>query len=290
MLINDFNKYLQMVEENIEYSEGTKEFYRKHLPILDRYFYEKGRNSIEEITLKDVNDFVKFNRKECSETTINKRLGIIKRCIISLKIESEESIKILNLKKLKEVRRSYEMLTQDELKKIVRFVKALPNKTSNYLLYKTFILLLVDTGARPGEVLAIEKRNINLDHNEILLKKTKTKIERFVYFYEDTKECMVELMKINNKSKYLLWNDNKQRAINYDDVRYIMKLIESSTGIKNIYSYMFRHTFATRLIENGADVFAVKDLMGHEKLTTTQIYTHLSKSHVKKVYKASHKR
>lgn len=290
MLINDFKRYIQMVEENIEYSEGTKQFYRKHLPILDRYFYEKGINSIDEITLKDVNDFVKDNRKQCSETTINKRLGIIKRCIKSLKIESDELIKILNLNKLKEVRRSYDMLSQGELKKIVSYVKMLPNTNPNYLMYKTFILLLVDTGARPGEVLAIEKKNIRLDSDEILLKKTKTKIERFVYFYEDTKQCMIELIKLNKSCKYLLWNQSKQRAINYDDVRYIMKLLESAVGIKNIYAYMFRHTFATRLIENGADVFAVKDLMGHEKLTTTQIYTHLSKGHIKKVYQASHKR
>jgi integrase/recombinase XerC len=207
-----------------------------------------------------------------------------------LEIESLELAKILSLKKLKEVRRSYEMFKPGELKKIVSFIQTLPDNISNYLMYKTFILILIDTGARVGEVLAIEKKEIDLKNCEILLKKTKTKIERLVYFYSDTGLCINEMMKLQNKSKYLLWNNDKQRPMNYDDVRYVMKLLEEKCKIKNIYPYMFRHTFATNLIENGADVFAVKELMGHEKLTTTQIYTHLSKKHIKKVFQTSHKR
>lgn len=288
MKIQDFKDYLQMCEDNIDYTEGTKDFYRKHIPIIDKWFFNNGVKSLDQITIRHINKFVAEHRIECSETTINKRIGVIKRAIKILKKDTEELNKILALKKLKEVKRSYEMLTDKQLKKVIRFANSLP-KVSNNLLYKTFILLLVDTGARPGEILAVEKRNINLNNREILLKKTKTKIERYVYFHEtDTKEAIKEMLKIEHKSKYLLWNDSKQRPINYDDVRYIMKLIEKHTGIKNVYSYMFRHTFATRLIENGADVFAVKDLMGHEKLTTTQIYTHLSKKHIKKVYDQSH--
>lgn len=289
MQISDFRKYLSQINERIDYSEGTKEFYRKHLLVMDDWFYKNGVRAIDDITLSMLNEFIAYSRKECSETTINKRIGILKRAIRSLEIESIELAKILSLKKLKEVRRSYEMFKPGELKKVVRFVQSLPNNIPNYLMYKTFILILIDTGARVGEVLAIEKKHIDLKNTEILLKKTKTKIERTVFFNDDTSECIKDILNINNKSKFLLWNDDKQRSMNYDDVRYVMRLLEEKCKIKNIYPYMFRHTFATKLIEHGADVFTVKELMGHEKLTTTQIYTHLSKAHIKKEYKTHHK-
>lgn len=290
MQIIELSNYMAMCDSNIEYTQGTKDFYKKHLSIIDSWLFDNGIRYLKDITLKDVNTFVNESRLNCSETTINKRLGMIKRALKFNCIKTSEAAKILNLKKLKEIKRSYQMLTSQDYNKILKFVKCLPTNLPNYLLYKTFILLLIDTGARVGEILAIEKRNINLDTCEILLKKTKTKIERFVYFYDtDTKEAISEMLKLS-KEKHLLWNDSKQRQMNYDDVRYIMKLIKQKAKIKNVYAYMFRHTFATRLIENGADVFAVKDLLGHEKLTTTQIYTHLSKKHIKKVYQISHKR
>lgn len=291
MNINDFKLYLKQINENIEYSDGTKEFYKKHLPIIDSWFFENGIKTIDDITVELINGFISDSRKNCSEATINKRIGIIKRAIISLKLESKELKKILQFKKLKEVKRSYRMLSDKELKTIIRLMNSLSEENKNHLMYKTLIFLLIDTGARIGEILSIEKSNIDLNSCEILLKKTKTKIERYVYFYDvDTKGLIKKMLSIKNKSKFLLFNHNKNRPVNYDDVRYIMKLIKNNSNIRTIYPYMFRHTFATNLIENGADVFAVKELMGHEKLTTTQIYTHLSKKHIKNVYHKSHKR
>jgi site-specific recombinase XerC len=64
MQISDFRKYLSQINERIDYSEGTKEFYRKHLLVMDNWFYKNGVRAIDDITLSMLNEFIAYSRKE----------------------------------------------------------------------------------------------------------------------------------------------------------------------------------------------------------------------------------
>lgn len=287
MFINDFEMYLKLVNNNLDYTEDTKRFYRSHLLVIDKWFHQLGVGSIAEITLDMIHDFISEMKSDSlSNATINKRLGIIKRCFKSLKIELRG---IDELKKLKEISRSFGMFELNDLRRIIRFIKMQLN-VNNHLMYKVLILLLADTGARISEVMNIEKKNIDLNNGEILLTKTKTKTDRYVYFLSDTKDLIKEYLKHENKSKFLFWNHLQNRKINYDDVRYIMKFIREHLGINRCHAHMFRHTFATQWLENDADLFSVQKVLGHKKISTTQIYIHLSKKRVKTVYQTRFKR
>lgn len=289
MLIKEIKEFLENINNDFNLTNGTKTYYYKHSIIINRWLLENDIKSLSNLTYFNVANFISESSETLSAVTVNRRVGIFKMLVKDNKyIDPFEKEKILAISKLKEIKRNYNILRDKQLREIIYYVKSLPNKNNN-LMYKVLILLLIDTGARIKEILNIKKSNIDLKNQEILLETTKTDIDRYVYFHTDTKEYLKELISLkDNKSQFILFNIDKNRQINYDDVRYIMKKIKFDLNYNKLNSYMFRHTFGTRLVENGADLFSVKKIMGHEKITTTQIYIHTSNKHTKKVYLKSH--
>jgi site-specific recombinase XerD len=92
------------------------------------------------------------------------------------------------------------------------------------------------------------------------------------------------MMSIKSDHKYLLHNIDKNRAANYDDIRYILRQVKKKLKIKKLHSHMFRHTVATYLMETGISLINLMDILGHKNLETTKRYLHMSKKHIKQAY------
>lgn len=274
----------KLLDIELNYSAGTLSFYKSHTNHFLKWCELYDINYVNEFKEKELIKYISYMKKNASNSTINKRIGILKRVYLHSQINFDF---LFNIKKLKENNNRFEMIDNNKLSEIIAYIKSLPE---DKLIYKVLILLLIDTGARINEILKIEKKNINLKENEILLTTTKTKSDRIVFFINDTKENIIKLVNKKIDNKYLLFNELRNRPMNYDDVRYIMRKIKEDLNIKKLHPHMFRHTHATILIENGADLISVMKILGHNNIKTTERYLHMSKKHVKKNFTEAFKR
>ena len=157
------------------------------------------------------------------------------------------------------------------------------------------IRMLYATGVRVSELVNIKLLDININDKTIRILGKGNK-ERIVVFGNNTKEIL-ELYLNNGRykldkcnSEYLFLNKDGNRLSD----RYVRNIIndiifKASIEI-NVSPHMLRHTFATNMLNNGADLVSVKDLLGHESLNTTSIYTHVSDDKIREVYDKSHPR
>ena len=154
--------------------------------------------------------------------------------------------------------------------------------------------LLYATGVRVSELVNIRKRDISLSNREIRILGKGQKV-RMVYFNEVCLkylklylERMRELDKKNNE--YLILNQHGEQITTRGISLIIDKLIKKTSILKNISPHVLRHTFATHLLNNGCDLLTVQELLGHSSISTTGIYTHVTRDHVMDVYYHTHPR
>jgi len=157
--------------------------------------------------------------------------------------------------------------------------------------------LLYATGIRVSECANIQLKDLDFDFSTVLVK-GKGRKERYVPFGSFAFEALqryinevrTELMK-DNQQHYFLFVNSRGGPLRQTGIRYILnKIIESASLTGKIHPHMLRHTFATHLLNNGADMRTVQELLGHEHLSSTQVYTHVTKEHLRRTYMNHHPR
>ncbi|MCK5833492.1 tyrosine recombinase [bacterium] len=157
---------------------------------------------------------------------------------------------------------------------------------------KAIMEVLYGTGIRASELLAIDKHRLNLENSEIKVIGKGNK-ERIVLIGEPAIEAIKDYIRIrpdllSEKKETAFWLTKSGMELNRRDLYNIVhKYLKQVTDGK-ASPHVMRHTFATHLLDCGADLLAVKELLGHESLSTTQIYTHLTIEHLKETYRKAH--
>lgn len=159
---------------------------------------------------------------------------------------------------------------------------------------RLMIELLYASGLRVSELVSIELKNINKEEKSIKVLGKGSK-ERIVFFGEFASDILnIYLNKsrnilLSNKQSDYLFLNNKGNKISTRSVELILKKAIDTSAIKNkVTPHTIRHTFATHLLNNGADIKSVQELLGHESLSTTQIYTHVTSERLRSVYLKAH--
>lgn len=150
--------------------------------------------------------------------------------------------------------------------------------------------LFYTTGMRVSEVSELTVEQVDLDL-KIILVHGKGNKDRYVAFDEQTKNALTSYL-TNARAKLLKDNDyrevflnNQGRPLTTRGIEYIMQKVFNSAGINGkVHPHELRHSFATAMLNNGADLRSVQELLGHINLSTTQIYTHVTMSHLQKNY------
>ncbi|MFZ4589769.1 MAG: site-specific tyrosine recombinase/integron integrase [Ignavibacteria bacterium] len=157
---------------------------------------------------------------------------------------------------------------------------------------KAIIEVFYSTGIRLSELINIKIDDINFSNNtvKVMGKGSKQRIVPFGSKAETAVKNYMQIREIININKLdLLFMSKKGKKLYAAEVRKMVKKnLSTVTNIKKNSPHVLRHSFATHLLDNGADIRAVKDLLGHENLSTTQVYTHVNPEKLKKVYKQAH--
>lgn len=151
--------------------------------------------------------------------------------------------------------------------------------------------LFYATGIRSSELLSLRLSRIDLDYQ--LLKVTgKGNKERIVPFNDSAKEALqqyIDEFSYDINACGSLWVNHRGTALTSRGLRYIVDMmVKKSSAAFHLHPHKIRHSFATHMLNNGADLRAVQDLLGHDSLSTTQRYTHVSKEQLRKTYMNAH--
>ena len=172
---------------------------------------------------------------------------------------------------------------------------SIPDKNDILGLRNKLILeILYSTGIRVSELVNIKLSDIDFSNNRILILGKGNK-ERFVLYGKVCSELLKEYLdksrsKLNKNSDYLLLNKFGNK-ITDRAIRMIIDDIVKKSSLKlNISPHTLRHTFATHLLNEGADLKIVQELLGHENISTTGIYTHISNERLRRIYLEAHPR
>ena len=157
---------------------------------------------------------------------------------------------------------------------------------------KALLKLFYSSGARVSEIASANIENLDLE-NGMLKIMGKGSIERMVFLTEETSECMKQYLekrriRFGRTTRPLFVNNNGHR-ITERGIFYIVQKRAIKSGLLNRVSpHIIRHSFATELLNRGADIRAIQEMLGHKSLSTTQIYTHTTKERLKMVYEKYH--
>jgi integrase/recombinase XerC len=158
---------------------------------------------------------------------------------------------------------------------------------------KLIIDILYQTGIRRSELVNLKKNDIDINNLnlKVLGKRNKERIIPFsLQLADNLNRYFSVLYDMNIKSDYLLVDKNGKQLTSFQVYYIVKKELSKITTQEKKHPHILRHTFATHLLNNGADINAVKELLGHSNLKATEIYTHSNIEQLKKIYKQSHPR
>lgn len=292
-----------VVERNL--SERTLEAYKCDLKIFGQIFKQK---EVEEITTENVREMIELLEKnhQYKDTTIKRKIATLK---VFFNFAEQEGI--ISDSPTRKIRQKYKIakrlpkvLSQRELKKLLKALydeikilhkmqeKNIDNDLKNNNLIRAYrdcaiLEILFSTGMRIGELVMLNVNGINLQERTILIF-GKGRKERIIYLSSDEvlnaiKEYLIYRKSIQTGIKALFLNRDKKRLSIYS-IENIFRKYCNRAKIRNHYTpHCLRHTMATMLLYNGADIRAVQEILGHASVITTQIYTEVSQKHKKKV-------
>ena len=286
--MNDFKEYLIYLKRERNYSKLTLKSYSDDAIKFFNYLKICKKNYLT-ITKEDIREYLKYlNDKKLKASSISRTMTSLRvfydYLLINERIKNNPFKLIRNPKKEKKLPN---YLKYEEFEKLLDSIK---KDDEISIRNKMIIELLYASGIRVSELTSIKLKDINFSDKSIKIMGKGSKM-RIVYFGEYAKNIMneyingprIELLN-GKKSDYLLINKFGNNLTSHGVEEALDTIVKTSSLKHKISPHVLRHTFATHLLESGADLRTVQTLLGHESLSTTQIYTHVSNEYLRSQY------
>jgi len=289
--VNFYFEYLRferlLMPNSISSYRGDMEKFKYHLLLNPRV-------SFLNISKLQILDFLKHLYKDHSDISVSRILSTLRgfyKFLIRQQIIKNNPWSTIN-----NPRSSKKILDILEIEEVIRFLEYIPQSTHSDLRDRAMFEILYGCGLRVSEVTGLRTGNIDLDE-QLLRFIGKGDKERIVplgdtallylkkYLYSARGNIEKE-----KKTDYLFLNMRGGRLSRQGFWKILKKYAKKSGIEKNLYPHIFRHSFATHLLQRGADLRTVQKLLGHSSISTTEIYTNLTKEYLKDAYFKYHPR
>ncbi len=284
MNIQFISEYLEYLEIEKGLSPNTLEAYKRDLTFFIDFCTSRNENEITDIKRNDITSYLmKLKEEHYTSASVTRKLASLRgffKWFCANEYGSNNPVQTLEQPKLP--KHLPKVMTVEDLNSIIN---------SNLDVLQSLVVeLLYGCGLRVSEL-------VNLNMNDIDIKSKyvrccgKGSKERLIPFGEKAKDALKKYFKSRDlivlqnhleKNKKLLLKTNGKSLTRQDVYNFIRKQGEKIN--KHITPHTLRHSFATHLLENGADLRVVQELLGHSDVSTTQLYTHITKKRLKEVY------
>lgn len=271
-------------------SDNTIAAYQQDIIFFLEFLEREKRTSFRDITLETLEKFVvKESKKGLEGTSLARRVSALRTFFFFLVREHKTGENLAKFLDTPRIRRKLpEVLTLEEIENIMI---ACDTSSPRGLRDRAILELLYASGLRVSELVFLTFSHIDLENQMIRLWGKGFK-ERVVPFGEEARDTLVDYLEggrpfllKGTRSNYLFVSDSSGRPLTRQNVWNLVKRYAQKAGVvKHITPHTFRHTFATHLLENGADLRIVQEFLGHSDIATTQIYTHVNRRILQEVY------
>ncbi|MCR5626194.1 MAG: site-specific tyrosine recombinase XerD [Lachnospiraceae bacterium] len=289
--LNEFISYLHNVKKS---STNTELSYKRDLAKLVKFLKGAGISDFKDVKESDLTAYVMdLEKKNFTAATVSRNIASIKALFHYLLKEGKVTDNPSeNLKSPKIVKKVPKILSTEE---VIRLLDQPKGDTPKDLRDKAMLELLYATGMRVTELISLKVQDVNLTMSYIdCHDANKDRVIPFgvearlalMNYLANSREAMVE-----DKTEQALFVNCSGVPMSRQGFWKLIKYYAKKAGIKDdITPHTLRHSFAAHLVENGADLRSVQEMLGHSDISTTQIYANISHSHLREVYNKAHPR
>lgn len=289
--IKAFITYLHNVKDT---SANTEMSYKRDLEKVQHFMTSRGIIKTADISGQDLKDYVKYlEDNQFAAATVSRNIASLKafyHYMVQEGIVAEDISESLKAPKIE--KKVPEIMSPDE---VVRLLEQPSGTSPKEIRDKAMLELLYATGIRVTELITLKLSDVNMSMNFILCRdRNKERIIPFgtaaknalAKYLDGTRDAMLE-----NKSSDVLFVNCSGQPMSRQGFWKLIKYYAKKADIKaDITPHTLRHSFAAHLVENGADLRSVQEMLGHSDISTTQIYANLNHNHIREVYAKAHPR
>lgn len=286
-MMKEIDNFLYFLKKELNYSDYTIKNYQLDLTDFFKYV---DKSNIDFLSIENIHvrGYLKYlDTCNLKNTTISRRISAL-RTFYNYLLEKGfvKSNIFLNVKNPKLEKKLPNYLNYTEIEELLA---SIDTRTDEGLERRLLIEMFYSTGCRVGEMVNVKISDIDF-YNKTIKVMGKGSKERIVYYGDYASKYLEDYLKNKDKKGYLFTNKRGEK-LTIEEVEYIVRDIMKHISIKtHVTPHTLRHTFATHLLNNGADIRTVQELLGHANLSTTGIYTHVSSDRLKDVYFKTFKR
>ena len=285
------DEFLDYLEVQKGYSNLTIASYKREIDDFMAFMIKEGYTSFAEATYKLIRVYlIDLDKRKLSHATINHKLSALRSFYKYLYRDGAVKDNPFNLmNSLKTKQRHPDFLYLDDM---LDYLDSIDTTGLLGLRNKAMLELMYASGLRCSEVVNLTLDCINLNQNMMLIHGKGNK-DRYVPFHDVAEEWLVaylqsarrELMSAAHaQHDYVFVNARGQQLTNRGVQDIVNRTMAHYDPMKKIHPHTIRHSFATHLLDAGMDLRVIQELLGHENLSTTQVYTHVTKEKLQQIY------